>query len=101
MDIYIYIYINNIFEIGNYQVNSNDICYKRSRDTIIGGNETSYSIPYYVDTTKTNLVKISRLDLTSGIVSGEFEFTAVNSNLQDTIKITQGRFDLNNLVVQP
>ena len=103
--IYIYILTDGIFGVGDYSINPNALntptsCLERRVDTIISGNETYTTPRYYVDTTKTNLIKITRLDLTTGIVSGEFEFTATNGYYNDTIKVTQGRFDLNNLVVQ-
>ncbi len=43
---------------------------------------------------KAGYLKITKYDLTEGILSGEFEFTLYDSTLScDTIKITQGRFD--------
>ena len=101
----IHIVTDGIFDIGDYSINPNALntpppCLERRVDTIISGDETYATIPYYVDTTKSNLVKISRLDLTAGIVSGEFEFTATSAYYNDTIKVTQGRFDLNSVVVQ-
>jgi len=43
---------------------------------------------------KNGYLKITKYDLSNGIVSGEFEFTLYDSTIGcDTIKITQGRFD--------
>lgn len=102
----IYIFTDNIFGTGDYSINPNALntpvpCLERKIDTVISGYETFAIPPYFVDTTKTNLVKITRLDLEAGIVSGEFEFTATSEYFNDTIKVTQGRFDLNSLVIQP
>ena len=103
---YVYVLTDGIFGIGDYTVNPNALntpppSLKRVVDTIVTGSETTATLPYYIDTTKTNLVKISRLDLVSGIVSGEFEFTVTSAYYNDTIKVTQGRFDLKNLIVEP
>ena len=65
------------------------------------GNPPSEILEYYVDTTKTRFVEITRLDFENKIVSGIFEFTVVNNTYHDTIFINQGRFDLRDLVVQP
>ena len=40
---------------------------------------------------------ISRFDLTNNIVSATFEFTTYNSSCGDTVKITDGRFDIGNI----
>ena len=39
-------------------------------------------------------VQITRLDIGQGIVSGTFEFDAVSETCQDTVRITDGRFDI-------
>ena len=60
---------------------------------------------YWVDSTKTNSINITRLDLQNFIVSGTFEFTVIHDDIyqvgHDTIKVTEGRFDLNNLYLEP
>jgi hypothetical protein len=37
---------------------------------------------------------ITKLDISTGIISGIFEFDAYSDSCQDTFRITQGRFDL-------
>ncbi|MFD1551195.1 hypothetical protein [Putridiphycobacter roseus] len=54
----------------------------------------------FIDSTKSHFIEITKLDLENKIVSGLFEFTAITEDKSDTIKITNGRFDLNNLFVQ-
>lgn len=39
-------------------------------------------------------IKLSRFDLTNSIISGTFEFKAYSPTCQDTITITDGRFDI-------
>ncbi|OAQ38969.1 hypothetical protein A5893_13100 [Pedobacter psychrophilus] len=50
----------------------------------------------HVDTTiyQKGYLLISKLDKTQRIVSGSFEVTIYNEDCGDTIKITQGRFDM-------
>ena len=52
------------------------------------------SIPYYrTNQQQTGQLNVTHLDTVKQIVSGTFYFTAVN-NLSDTVKITDGRFDM-------
>ena len=46
---------------------------------------------YELDTTQVRRLTIEKFDVNERIVSGTFEFTLVNEN--DTLKITDGRFD--------
>ena len=48
---------------------------------------------YRVDTLSPHIMNIKNLDTINFIVSGTFEFTAINDECQDTFKITNGRFD--------
>ena len=49
---------------------------------------------YYLDTLSPRIMNITRLDSINKIASGNFEFTAINNECQDTIQITEGRFDV-------
>ena len=49
---------------------------------------------YMTTTTYTGSVEVTRADSVNRIVSGRFSFTAVSSTGK-TIKVTDGRFDLN------
>ncbi len=48
---------------------------------------------YYIDTLTTRQIEILRLDTENDIVSGTFEFTAIDPDSQDTVRVTEGRFD--------
>ena len=49
---------------------------------------------YYADLSKFNEVDIIFLDATNRVVSGTFSMTVYNEELQDTLVITEGRFDV-------
>ncbi len=51
------------------------------------------SYRYSVDTLSPYVIDITKLDTVNNIASGTFEFTAINNECQDTIRITEGRFD--------
>lgn len=53
------------------------------------------TVSYNGNFQRTGYLRISKYDLQSGIVSGEFEFTMVNKDCGngDIIKVTKGRFD--------
>ncbi len=48
---------------------------------------------YDVDTLSPYTINITRLDTINNIASGTFEFTAISDECQDTLRITEGRFD--------
>jgi hypothetical protein len=50
---------------------------------------------YALDTLSPCTVFITRLDSINFIASGTFEFTAINDDCKDTLRITEGRFDVN------
>ena len=49
---------------------------------------------YHLDTLSTHTMTITKLDNIDFIVSGTFEFTVVNHDCPDTLRITDGRFDV-------
>lgn len=69
-------------------------------DTIIDGNNAKFDQSYITDTTMYRKIEITRLDLSKGIVSGLFEFTAVYPKTEKRISVTEGRFDLKGLSIQ-
>ena len=82
-------YLNiNAFDvkIGNNIIVSRNI---ESFYNSLGGNNCSN---YYLDTTKTRILILTKVDKTANIISGTFEFTAIN-NCKDTLVFTRGRFD--------
>ena len=50
---------------------------------------------YYLDTLSPHILYITKLDTINYIASGTFELTVINDDCKDTIKITEGRFDVN------
>ncbi len=48
---------------------------------------------YHLDTLSQHKLFVTRLDTINYIASGTFYFTAINDDCQDTIRITEGRFD--------
>ncbi|MEX1001167.1 MAG: hypothetical protein WDZ35_03550 [Crocinitomicaceae bacterium] len=69
-------------------------------DTVVNGFETGHSYNYYLDTTKSNLVEITNLDVINKVISGTFEMTVINNEQNDTITITEGRFDLKDPITE-
>ncbi len=49
---------------------------------------------YRVDTLSPHIINITKLDIENNIASGTFEFTAISDECQDTVRITEGRFDV-------
>ncbi|PZE15581.1 hypothetical protein DNU06_17330 [Putridiphycobacter roseus] len=99
--IYIYLYIKNgVYSIGNYT----DIAYSSQNSTYpafeIYNDVQNAFTKFYIDSNSLHYIEITKLDLENKIVSGLFEFTVMNEDKTDTIKITDGRFDLNNLFIQ-
>jgi hypothetical protein len=50
---------------------------------------------YYLDSTKVNTVRITKVDLEAKNIKGFFEFSAFEPNCKDTVQITDGYFDVN------
>ena len=48
---------------------------------------------YDLDTTQPRNLILTRIDSTNRIISGTFEFVAIDKKLKDTVRITHGRFD--------
>ncbi|MBN4071475.1 hypothetical protein JYT72_03075 [Crocinitomix catalasitica] len=55
---------------------------------------------YYIDSMTTHFVEITKLDLEQNLVSGRFEFSVVNPVSNDTIRITDGRFDIGDIFIE-
>ena len=70
---------NNLMVTHNYQ----------SFDNLSNPNNC---VLYYLDTTKIRNLNITKIDKEKHVISGIFEFTAIN-NCKDTLMITKGRFD--------
>lgn len=60
----------------------------------LNNKKTGWSCNIYKNHTDESNVKITKLDWTTRIISGTFEFPMMVSDCQDTVSITNGRFDL-------
>ena len=70
----------------------------------LGENKISYSNGiywdyencqrYYLDTLSPHILFITKLDTINNIASGTFEFTVINEDCSDTLRISEGRFDV-------
>ena len=49
---------------------------------------------YRLDTLSLQILTITKLDTINNIASGTFQFTAIHDECQDTLRITEGRFDV-------
>ena len=91
-------YIRNVDRVGTYPLNFNTQPEPASLYPQNYGGFISYYTGggdfYMTTTTYTGSVEITRADSVNRIVSGRFSFTGVSS-IGKTIKITDGRFDLN------
>ena len=88
--------LNGIF---NQSVILNVWCPKLGENKLTPSNgaflyfqECGYS--YRIDTFSTYIMNITKLDVINNIASGTFEFTAIHDECQDTVIITEGRFDV-------
>lgn len=72
-------------------------------DPVLGENHITYNSRiftdfegcgfYRLDTLSPNVLVISKLDQINFIASGTFYFTVINDECQDTLRVTEGRFD--------
>jgi len=72
---------------------SNETCKNAYQTYYYGKNKDKASLTYDIIQTEKNEIEFTKFDLDENIIAGNFSFTAV-SNLSDTIRISQGRFDL-------
>lgn len=49
---------------------------------------------FYIDTLSPYEIVITKLDVDKNIVSGKFAFTGITKDKNDTIRVTEGRFDM-------
>jgi hypothetical protein len=79
-------------DTGNYYLDSNSSVGSAGVYTNV-----LISCSYFTDTTQVGVVKILKFDIPNKIISGTFEMTLYkswNNTDCDTIKITEGRFDV-------
>ncbi len=65
------------------------------REDVIKNNNYSYECSAFgLDTLTTNFIQITSIDTLNFVMTGKFECSAIN-DCQDTIRVTEGYFDLN------
>ena len=79
--------VNSFFEEGTYEMPYINGCY-------IDFNSSEGTLYYGIDTLSPSSLEILRFDQEQAIVSGTFYFTAIAEDYSDTIKVTDGRFDV-------
>lgn len=97
----IYFSVSNVYSTGTYQADLN--LFKLITDSLnfhcddTSRFETNYNYvcdsSYFLQNPSKSFIKITHFDTTEKIVSGRFEMELVNEEMEDTIKITEGRFD--------
>lgn len=90
------LFLNNVISTGRYELNFKT---ETQPSTLLplnyGSYESSKDGEYVTTPEYTGFVTITRADTINYIVSGTFEFIAVNrKNPSKTTKITAGRFDV-------
>ena len=92
LNIYIYRYLSNVKEYSLGRYNKDSIKYLNFANFW----DDNTGCWFYTTSDKKNYLKLTRLDSVENIVSGRFEFTAVNDSCGDvdTIRVTKGRFDI-------
>ena len=90
----LYIFLKTI-ETGNHELNQTTLeIDKDFSPENYGWYQGPDGISFMTNQTHIGRVTITRADTISGVISGTFEFEARNS-LGQTVKITDGRFDIN------
>lgn len=84
--------MNPEMEEGVFQI-TNETCKNTYQTYYYGSNKDLPSLNYNIIQSEKNEIEFSRIDLEENIMAGFFSFTAV-SNMNDTIRISKGRFDL-------
>jgi len=93
------IYISRINNVGYFSLNEVSIiwpsCPQCDSYGILSTNGNNYISKKSIE----SYVKITRYDTLNKVFSGEFSFIAVSKEKSDTIKITDGRFDIDQKVL--
>ena len=86
---YVILYINNISDVGTFHFSDT-----AHTEVVFYGRKNSCEYRSRSSTTfNTGNITITRFDLKNQIISGTFEFSLAKPGC-DTIKVTQGRFDM-------
>jgi hypothetical protein len=74
---------------------SKKVVHNRRKNPYYGNDELSRTCGiFYIDSTKTNIVNLIEINSKPRNVKGSFQFEALGKNCKDTIKVTDGFFDL-------
>jgi hypothetical protein len=89
--------LEEAYELGIHKINGSD--HPKNNASFINQVKEENNITeciYKTDSINTGYLKLTRVDSIENIVSGRFEFTAVNDSCGDvdTIRVTKGRFDI-------
>lgn len=87
-DDYFSLAVSNVVDTGRFQILDKDIFAPLQIYTDFNSSEI-----YYLDTNAVRSFTVNRLDLNNNVISGTFEFTLLEKDSNDTLKITEGRMD--------
>jgi len=90
------IYLGHVTETGMYNLNVNTVegSFSGNYGYFVKRNLTPYN-EWITSSLFTGSVTLTRYDTTARIISGNFQFNALNLyNAPDTLRVTNGRFDL-------
>ncbi|MBN8682018.1 MAG: hypothetical protein J0L99_05180 [Chitinophagales bacterium] len=81
----------SILETGNYSLSFEETSFSLKSETCSTPGPVKNG---RILINQNGTIQITRLDVSTGIISGTFEFDAVSETCQDTVRITDGRFDI-------
>ena len=82
-----------IYQVGEYKLDLDDTALNRENRG--GGRIRNQGKTYFTFEQNMGELEILRLDTINQIISGTFQFDAINEDdITDTIKIREGRFDV-------
>jgi hypothetical protein len=81
-------------EVNKTYMLSNDTTYFGKFDTRVGNISCEYNYSHILS----GKMLLTKIDVQKNIISGTFEFVSYNPNCIDTVKITEGRFDIGELI---
>jgi len=91
----VHLFIREVCVKGVYDLNSNTGTWDVQQRPLSYGLYIDSDGNYYItDVNHTGKVIVTHADTTNGVVSGRFEFTAINYVLNKVVTVTDGRFDI-------
>jgi hypothetical protein len=90
------LYLNNVTGTGTYTLNSSSGATGSGNEATYSTNASSNITQYWTTPTNTGIATVTSLDVTHGLISGTFSFTAVQwyptASPAPTVNITNGVF---------